>query len=169
MNNHTYTHRVGSILDKIGIDSEVEFSDPKISLITCTNRPEMISNILENYDRQLWENKELKLIIDCEKKKFKQIVQQFKDRKDIHLELVKPGLSLGECFNLGMELSSGEFIGKFDDDDLYGPHYLSDQMLPFEYTNADIVGSCAVSCIMKNQILHIFDLTTIVINLVIWC
>ena len=68
-----------------------------------------------------------------------------------------------------MELSSGDFIGKFDDDDLYGPHYLSDQMLPFEYTNADIVGSCAVSCIMKNQILHIFDLTTIVINLVIWC
>ena len=48
MNNHTYTHRVGSILDKIGIDSQVEFSDPKISLITCTNRPEMISNILEN-------------------------------------------------------------------------------------------------------------------------
>tara|TARA_B100000925_G_scaffold84786_1_gene60635 strand:- start:4514 stop:8599 length:4086 start_codon:yes stop_codon:yes gene_type:complete len=140
MNNHTYTHRVGSILDKLGIDSEVEFSDPKISLITCTNRPEMISNILENYDRQLWENKELKLIIDCEKKKFKQIVQQLKDRKDIHLELVKPGLSLGECFNLGMELSSGDFIGKFDDDDLYGPHYLSDQMLPFEYTNADIVG-----------------------------
>jgi spore maturation protein CgeB len=140
MNNHTYTHRIGTILEKIGIDSKVEFSDPKISLITCTNRPEMISNILENYDRQLWENKELNLIIDCEKKKFKQIVQELKDRKDIHLQLVKPGLSLGEWFNLGMELCSGQFIGKFDDDDLYGPHYLSDQMLPFEYTNADIVG-----------------------------
>lgn len=140
MKNHTYTHRIGNILDKIGIDSRVESSNPKISLITCTNRPEMISNILENYDRQLWQNKELNLIIDCDKKKFKQIVQQLKDRKDIHLELVKPGLSLGECFNLGMELSSGQFIGKFDDDDLYGPHYLSDQMLPFEYTDADIVG-----------------------------
>jgi len=140
MNNHTYTHRVGSILDKIGIDSSLEFPDPKISLITCTNRPEMISNILENYDRQLWQNKELNLIIDCEKKKFKQVVQELKDREDIHLELVKPGLSLGECFNLGMDLSSGQFIGKFDDDDLYGPHYLCDQMLPFNYTNADLVG-----------------------------
>ena len=48
MNNHTYTHRIGTILEKIGIDSEIEFY-PKIS-ITCTNRPEMISNILENYD-----------------------------------------------------------------------------------------------------------------------
>ena len=53
---------------------------------------------------------------------FKQIVQQFKDVKRHSPGLVKPGLSLGfECFNLGMELSSGEFIGKFDDDDLYGP------------------------------------------------
>lgn len=140
MNNHTYTHRIGNILDKLGIDSNIGLSKPKISLITCTNRPEMISNILQNFDCQLWENKELNLIMDCDKKRFKQIAQELKDRDNIHLELVKPGLSLGECFNLGMRLSKGKYIGKFDDDDLYGPHYLADQMLPFSYTNADIVG-----------------------------
>ena len=39
-----------------------------------------------------------------------------------------------------MELSKGNFIAKFDDDDLYGPNYIADQLLPFEYTDADIVG-----------------------------
>ena len=69
-----------------------------------------------------------------------------KDRKDIHLELVKPGLSLGECFNLGMGLCSGQFIGKFDDDDLYGLYL--DQMLPLNI-RARICRKVAVSCIMK--------------------
>ena len=39
-----------------------------------------------------------------------------------------------------MALSKGDFIAKFDDDDLYGPNYVADQLLPFKYTDADIVG-----------------------------
>jgi len=140
MNNHTYAHRVELILEKIGINNHIEFVNPKISLITCTNRPDMLPNILRNFDRQLWDNKELNIIIDCEKKRFKQIVQEIHGRKDVHVKLVKPGLSLGECFNLGIDQSNGDYIGKFDDDDLYGPQYLNDQMLAFNYTNADIVG-----------------------------
>ena len=29
MNNHTYTHRIGNILDKLGIDSNIGLSEPK--------------------------------------------------------------------------------------------------------------------------------------------
>jgi NDP-sugar pyrophosphorylase family protein len=36
--------------------------------------------------------------------------------------------------------SIGDYIAKFDDDDLYGSHFLGDMILPFSYTNAAIVG-----------------------------
>ena len=119
MNNHTYTHRIGNILDKLKVDSNIGLSEPKISLITCTNPYKMISNILQNFDCQLWENKELNLIMDCDKKRFKQIAQELKIEKIYIWNWLNLGLSLGECFNLGIELSKGKYIGKFDDDDLY--------------------------------------------------
>ena len=66
MNNHTYTHRVGHILEQLGMDNEVRSSNPKVSLVTCTNRPEMIENILKNFRCQIWENRELIIVIDSE-------------------------------------------------------------------------------------------------------
>ena len=140
MNNHTYAHRVGAILNKLNIECEVPSNNPKVSLVTCTNRPNMISNILQNFNRQTWENKESIIIIDCSQDEYLEILELVKPYENVVLHKVVEGLSLGHCFNKGMELSSGDYIGKFDDDDLYGAHYLSDQLLAFNYTYADIVG-----------------------------
>ena len=140
MNNHTYTHRVGHILDQLGMDNEVQSSNPKVSLVTCTNRPEMIENILKNFRCQSWENRELIIVIDCQTKEYTEITNILRDEPNARAHLVTPGLSLGHCFNLGMELSTGDYIGKFDDDDLYGENYISDQLMAFSYTDADIVG-----------------------------
>ena len=140
MNNHTYTHRVSHILEKLGMDNSIPSENPKVSLITCTNRPDMISNVLQNFTQQTWENKESIIVIDCSQEEYLEIQELVKPIKNVVLYKVVEGLSLGHCFNKGMELSSGDYIGKFDDDDLYGTHYLSDQLLAFNYTNADIVG-----------------------------
>ena len=140
MNNHTYSHRVGDMLEKIGIDSAQPSQNPLVSLVTCTNRPDMISNIMHNYSHQTWENLELIIVIDCLDNEFQKIKDSLRDREDVTLHKVPNGLSLGHCFNTGMALSKGDFIAKFDDDDLYGPNYVADQLLPFKYTDADIVG-----------------------------
>tara|TARA_Y100000766_G_C18914134_1_gene610080 strand:+ start:1222 stop:5316 length:4095 start_codon:yes stop_codon:yes gene_type:complete len=140
MNNHTYSHRVGEMLDIIGIESVVSSENPLVSLVTCTNRPDMISNIMRNYRRQTWENRELIIVIDCEDIAFEEIKTSLGNQENVIIHKVANGLSLGHCFNAGMELSKGDFIAKFDDDDLYGPDYIADQLLPFKYTDADIVG-----------------------------
>lgn len=140
MNNHTYSHRVGDILEKIGIESEIPSENPLVSLVTCTNRPDMITNIMRNFNHQTWENRELIIVIDCDDKDFQKINNLLVSRENVILHKVTSGLSLGHCFNTGMELSKGDFIAKFDDDDLYGPNYIADQLLPFKYTDADIVG-----------------------------
>ena len=140
MNNHTYSHRVGDMLEKIGLESALLSQNPLVSLVTCTNRPDMIPNIMHNYTHQTWENRELIIVIDCPDNEFQEIDDSLRHQEDVNLYKVPTGLSLGHCFNIGMDLSKGDFIAKFDDDDLYGPNYIADQLLPFKYTDADIVG-----------------------------
>ncbi len=62
-NHHTYTHRFNTILDKLGIKKTI-FEKKGISVITCTNRPYSLENILANYVSQLYPLKELIIIIN---------------------------------------------------------------------------------------------------------
>jgi glycosyltransferase involved in cell wall biosynthesis len=51
--------------------------------------------------------------------------------------------TLGSCINLGAANASGAFIAKMDDDDFYGPSYVSDLVLSALESGADIVGKKA--------------------------
>jgi hypothetical protein len=52
-------------------------------------------------------------------------------------------VSLGECLNRCVAAASGQVLTKMDDDDHYGPHYLSDQLDALAYSGADVVGKQA--------------------------
>lgn len=59
-----------------------------------------------------------------------------------NVEIIRaaPALSLGECLNLGVGRADSRFVAKFDDDDEYGPRYLSDSMLAHSFARAAVVG-----------------------------
>ena len=52
-------------------------------------------------------------------------------------------VSLGECLNRCVDASGGQVLTKMDDDDHYGPQYLSDQLHAMSYSGADVVGKQA--------------------------
>lgn len=139
MQNHTYEHRTKTICEKIGIKYEIDKKSDLVSLITCSNRPSMIENILSNFNHQTHQNLELIVLIDCSIEDF-EVIQNEIDDKRIKLKHITDGLSLGHCFNLGLDIANGEYIAKFDDDDLYGSNYVEDMLLPFKYTDAEFVG-----------------------------
>lgn len=142
MQNHTYEHRSKTICEKIGIQYNIQDSSPLVSLITCSNRPAMIDNILSNFNHQTHQELELIILMDCNKDEFGIIENEITDQR-IKLIHITDGLSLGHCFNLGLDMANGEYIAKFDDDDLYGSHYVEDMLLPFKYTDAEFVGKHA--------------------------
>jgi hypothetical protein len=47
---------------------------------------------------------------------------------------------MGECLNVGLDATDARFVAKFDDDDLYGEHYLHDMLLVHRFVDAAIVG-----------------------------
>lgn len=148
---HTYTHRAMSIMDSVGI----EYRNPipkSVSVVVSTNRPEHLYNVLETYAAQRLENREL-IIVQHGFVSSPELRSRASELGIENLTLLEAsGLdSLGACLNYGIEAASGDVIAKMDDDDIYGEHYLADQLSALRYTNADLVGKQAHYLHLRNR------------------
>ena len=99
-----------------------------------------VDNILKNFEQQIYTNKELILLMQAEDEEFEEIKSRLSSHENITLVRQLEHELLGFVFNKGVDIAKGYYIAKFDDDDLYGPHYLTDGILPFQYTKASVVG-----------------------------
>ncbi|WP_257943854.1 glycosyltransferase family protein [Brevibacterium aurantiacum] len=140
---HTYTHRAMTVMDSLGIDY-VDPTPASVSAVVSTNRPEHLETILDTHAIQLHGNRELVIV-----------THGFDAPADLngraqaagieHLTVIPADThdTLGTCLNKGIEAASGTVIAKMDDDDVYGEHYLSDQLAALRYSKADLVGKQA--------------------------
>ncbi|WP_419887267.1 glycosyltransferase [Neobacillus niacini] len=111
-----------------------------ISIITCTVREHLIGNIIENYTNQLFQDKELIIILNHEAIDINLVKSKFGSVKGVTIYQLPQDYTLGECLNYGIEKAKYDIIAKFDDDDYYGPEYLTEAMNTLNKTNANIVG-----------------------------
>ena len=111
-----------------------------ISVITCTNKPRFLKNIFLNFTRQKWKKKELIIIINSDKKNLAKWKDDIKRYKNVSVFWLPARISLGQCLNFAVRKAKYEWIAKCDDDDYYGPYYLSESVHFIKRTNADIVG-----------------------------
>ena len=142
--DHTYTRRLDRVLTAVGRTDHLS-ARPTVSVVVSTNRPDRVDDVLAAVASQV--DVELELLV---------LTHGFSpDPAELHaragslgvesLQLLtaEPGVPLGECLNLLVRASSGDVVAKMDDDDLYGPRYLSDQLHAMDYSGADVVGKQA--------------------------
>ncbi|MBZ9622592.1 glycosyltransferase [Clostridium sp. FP2] len=137
-NHHTYTLRLETILDKIAVNYKKHVT-LGVSIITYTNKENNMDLIFENYERQLYENKELIIILNNDNINLTSWQNKSKSYTNVKIFQIEEIKSLVQCLNYGVENSNLEYIAIFNDD-YYGKNYLSDTMNTFKYCNADIVG-----------------------------
>jgi hypothetical protein len=140
MNGNTYSDRVDKLLGTIG--REVETRRKRVSVVAPTNRIGSFERIIENVSGQ--DHKDVQLVIALhgvreDEGKLREFAQQ-KGVDSVEILFAPPEWTLGRVLNRACGLATGDYIAKMDDDDLYGPRYLSDQLVAFDYTEADIVG-----------------------------
>ncbi|MEC1520437.1 glycosyltransferase [Neobacillus niacini] len=111
-----------------------------ISIITCTVREHLISNIIDNYTTQLFQDKELIIILNHDGLDINLVKSSIGSVKGVTIYQLPQNYTLGECLNYGIEKAKYDVIAKFDDDDYYGPEYLTEAMNALKITNAKIVG-----------------------------
>lgn len=144
MKKHTYTHRLRDIKASLGYQSSS--SEPLVSIITCTRRPNMIDRIVENMTRQNHPNCELILVLqNFSSAQKEELISKLKLKpsKIKRIEVIvndSPDVTLGERFNHASDYAKGEYIAKMDDDDFYFANYLSDMLIPFAFGDYGMVG-----------------------------
>ena len=126
---------------------EVPYEPPfarSVSAVVSTNRPEHLGEVLATHAAQVHDDKELILVAHGFEVR-NDLRSQAKELGIENLQIVEVSAQepLGACLNRGVKAASGEIIAKMDDDDVYGAHYLSDQLAAMCYSNADLVGKQA--------------------------
>ncbi|WP_202709047.1 glycosyltransferase [Sporosalibacterium faouarense] len=116
---------------------------PGTSIITCTNRPNFYNNIIENYMRQEHGPKELIIILNSNSINLKEWMNKVKKHDNIRVFQLGQNTTLGSCLNFAVTKSNFDIIAKFDDDDYYGPKYLSEAVNAFQTTGAKVLGKAA--------------------------
>lgn len=113
-------------------------SQPGVSIIIATAKFKYIDNIFSNYLKLTYPNTELIIILNKNKLTINDYSLKSIGLKNVRIFQLDENCTLGECLNFGIEQASYNYISKMDDDDYYGPNYLTDLMNVFKYTDAQV-------------------------------
>jgi hypothetical protein len=142
LRDHTYRERLRTIRRALGAAAE-PCQPPMVSVLAASNRPERLDNILENFERQSHPRRELVLLLNSCGYDLDRVRARMGSRADVQVFQLDEALTLADCLNHGVQQASGDWLAKFDDDDLYGAHYLADLLLCSRFTDAPVLGKRA--------------------------
>ena len=108
-----------------------------VSVCVCTNRQHCLPNIINNYKRQSYKNKELIVIINSDSIHSNNTIKSIREANITKYKVVKVSekKGLGHCLNIAIARSSGVYWTKMDDDDFYDVEYLKE----------------AIQCLVQNK------------------
>lgn len=111
-----------------------------LSVITSTNKTLYLENIFANYQSQNYPQKEMIIVLNNNGLRLEQWKETAKNYDKVRVYQLDESLTLGECLNYAVDKANGAIIAKFDDDDYYGPDYLTESVNCFNYTDAAVIG-----------------------------
>ncbi|WP_405088636.1 glycosyltransferase [Microbispora sp. NBC_01389] len=113
---------------------------PRVSILLCTRRPEMLPFAVEQMERQRGVTAELIVGLHGFTAREAPLPRTSLPVTVIEAPATTP---FGEVLNRMAAAASGSYLAKVDDDDWYGPDHLADLLLARLYSGADLVGSAA--------------------------
>jgi hypothetical protein len=116
---------------------------PLASIMLVTNRSEMLQDAVEFAANQTYPNTEILVGVHgiseaAATKILKSHIASLGDNLQIFsFDKTQP---LGEVYGELTSVASGEYLAKFDDDDIYGVHHLWDAIISLRYSGAGLFG-----------------------------
>lgn len=131
---HTYGHRLEEICERVGLPYVAR--KPKLVTVICVSkRPNFLAHVHTQIARQNHKHVELIFVQNSAAFREDEIAARFSDFK-LRLLNIPEEQFLADGLNAAVKVAGGDYIAKFDDDDHYGPNYLSDSLLAFDYAPA---------------------------------
>ncbi|MGV0111678.1 glycosyltransferase family protein [Arthrobacter sp. CP30] len=142
---HTYAHRAERVVEAVLPDHRDPVARPTVSALVPTIRAGQLEHICRTLGGQAGVQAQLVLLahgIPLLEREVRATAHAHGIHDVVFLSEV-PGTTLGACLNRCADAADGQVLAKMDDDDHYGPQYLSDQLFALEYSGADVVGKQA--------------------------
>lgn len=135
MLNHTYSDRLRFILSKVGI--EIKKRLPRIAMVTMTSSEDKIKQLIKEFNKQKYLNKELIIFVSEEEPNVNKIMNRYnsKNVKCFIKEYAE------EHYDSITELIDCDYFAYLDvSKNNYGENYLTDLVVATVYTKSDIIG-----------------------------
>ncbi|MBG6223456.1 spore maturation protein CgeB [Arthrobacter sp. CAN_A2] len=142
---HTYAHRAETVVAAAAPRQARPLVRPSMSALVSTIRSAQLDHICHTIGRQEGVNVQLVLLahgIPLAERDVRAVAQSH-GIEDLVFLAEPSDTMLGSCLNRCAEAADGQVLTKMDDDDHYGPQYLSDQLFAMQYSDADVVGKQA--------------------------
>lgn len=113
-----------------------------VTIIACTMRSAFMDNLFANYDRQVWKDKEMIIVLNKDSMDldlWKERASQYPEN-EVRVYKLPQKYKLGRCLNFAIEKAKNGIITKFDDDDYYGAKYLRESVRALKSGKASIIG-----------------------------
>lgn len=118
------------------------YETPKVSVVLCTRRADMVRFAVSQVARQ--RGVDLELVLGLHGIPLARVAEAVRGLPfPVTAFEADPALPFGAVLNEGFARASGTFVTKMDDDDWYGPDHLADLALAHVYTGAELIGAPA--------------------------
>lgn len=132
-------YQVDKMLTRLGF-GEKKFQCPLVTLVTASKRPEKLESAYGYFDGQRYPNLEWVIVVNSLGREDQKLPKCVTDDARVTILFLPREKNIGACLNLGIERAKGKYWFKFDDDDIYGPHYVGDMLYEAIAVDADVFG-----------------------------
>lgn len=142
---HSYGSRAQRVLHDVGLTPSATVPRPSVTALVSTNRPHRLDDVLRTVGAQEDVGVQLALLTHGFEVDEADLRMRAKCAgvDDVVLLHAPADVPLGACLNRLVDAADGDVVAKMDDDDLYGPQYLSDQVYAMDFSGAEVVGKQA--------------------------
>jgi len=129
LSRHCLADRLNKIAGDLGLPLLFGRKPTKIAALLVTMRQQLLAGCIERFRADHYPHKELVVVLHGAGVSLDDARALIQPGENISIYQLGKELSLGACLNFAAAQSDAEYWAKFDDDDFYGPNYLSDIML----------------------------------------
>jgi glycosyltransferase involved in cell wall biosynthesis len=115
-----------------------------VAVVCVSNRPHRLAGVIDAVARSTHTPRELVFVTNSHEYRDVDVVAAARglESRECAVTVLRrpPEQTLGACLNDALRATDARFVAKYDDDDLYGPDYLSDALRAHAYSGAGVVG-----------------------------
>ncbi|HET6430817.1 glycosyltransferase [Dyella sp.] len=133
-------HRLEQIARTLGLAAKPVTDIPTVACLLVSRRPDLLVACLERFRADRYPAKELVIVVHRNEADVQALRDHVRPGERVTVLQMGEQWGLGACLNLAFAHTDAPYWAKWDDDDFYGPHYLSDFMLYRRAVDFDIAG-----------------------------